>query len=1289
MPIWALTKLHLLVPPVVTFKNNYACTQGQKTSIGFNVFPNDIAVPLTIEGDTQPSSPGKYTLRVKGEANEYFMAFEKEYEIRVFSNRIYVSTDGDDNNDGASWASPMKSINKASELALRSTCVNEVWLKAGLYELDTTIFSLDGVSIYGGFNGTETELGQREYFDIDSSGTIENWEFKNQTILDGKGKFAVISQNIPLFTGTFWEGITIQNGINNYLSNKCVIRKCIFQKNRGLTIGGGVHLEKGAKLIDCLISENTTGGATSWKYFGGGGVFNTGSIINCTIIKNKTNLGGGIYNQGLVDNCIIKDNTANDAGGGVYNDGGIIINSIISDNNANNLGGGITSKSGIVINSIIQFNKAGNYGGGISIIKGEFINCNILENESILGGGVYFSQPNGFVKNSIVWGNKSNQVYGASESSLISCAVQGHYPGAIELDYLNDSPTGPRFAEPATGDFRLKEISPCINKGDNALLADSITIDFAGNPRVQHSTIDLGALESEHQGVPSFVIPQTGFCFDGAPKSLQVSVQPANIVYSVHYPNDELPVNKGIYNVKITSQASGVFQAHEADIPMYIFGERLYVATQEKGGSDKNDGLSWNKPLENIQKAIDLSAGSVCKPEIWVAAGVFTPPVPIIARNGVNIYGGFAGSETMLSEREKNDNDINGEIEPWEFLNETILDGGAQWDGDTISSNAGHPLLVQEKDFADTTVWNGITFQNGNSISGGGIVLLKKLRIESSAIKKCFAFNNGGGIYADDGQVLDCLITQNLSGSEGGGIYSPRNDLKVYKTKISKNSSYNNGGGVYNGTYENCTISENRITRLNNGAGGGGCGGIYNYCTIEKNDGSGVRRDSGSGIFSFTIVTVSGGGIAYGKLYNSIIRKNVAGGGGGLVESECYNCIVEGNIVHSHPSAASNSKLHNCIVRNNIGPSGTIFSHTYAFNSLVYNNQSGINIGQSTFINCTIVRNTTDKLTDLFGDKLINCIIWGNGTTTLNMQKDQHISHSAIQGGYHKENAGPGIINLSENNMGDANSPMFVRPSIGIGADTIGMANADWRLLPGSPLINVGCDSVVLAHNLLTDLDGNPRRINRVDLGAYEHAAEPSFITITDIDSTQAKVNWQNSFLLDTVLVFISKTYTQLPDLSQIDSCIVSQQFGNGTNLNGWYCVMIDSIGSVEVNNLEKGTTYSVAVYSNKENGAFTAPELASFTTLSPKDYTFSKELEIPSLRLYPNPTKGSLFIESSDDIIDISIYSSHGKLIERMDIGSSAGTMIELTRNNVIPGIYLVNVTTSKGSSTHKVVFE
>jgi hypothetical protein len=77
---------------------------------------------------------------------------------------------------------------------------------------------------------------------------------------------------------------------------------------------------------------------------------------------------------------------------------------------------------------------------------------------------------------------------------------------------------------------------------------------------------------------------------------------------------------------------------------------RCYV-NDDAGGA--NNGTSWTDAYTSLQSAFSDSCT-----EIWVAAGVYKPTTStdrnatFQLENGVSVYGGFAGTETLLSQRD-------------------------------------------------------------------------------------------------------------------------------------------------------------------------------------------------------------------------------------------------------------------------------------------------------------------------------------------------------------------------------------------------------------------------------------------------------------------------------------------------------------------------------------------------------------------------------------------------------------------------------------------------------------
>ncbi len=103
-----------------------------------------------------------------------------------------------------------------------------------------------------------------------------------------------------------------------------------------------------------------------------------------------------------------------------------------------------------------------------------------------------------------------------------------------------------------------------------------------------------------------------------------------------------------------------------------------------------NNGTSWTDAYTSLQSALDAAVSS---DEIWVAKGTYLPSVKVVGSDdrakafqmvdGVSIYGGFAGTESAVSERtDYGDGQTN----------ETILSG--DFKGDDEITGSGSTLVI-------------------------------------------------------------------------------------------------------------------------------------------------------------------------------------------------------------------------------------------------------------------------------------------------------------------------------------------------------------------------------------------------------------------------------------------------------------------------------------------------------------------------------------------------------------------------------------------------------------------
>lgn len=225
--------------------------------------------------------------------------------------------------------------------------------------------------------------------------------------------------------GTYYENLTLKKGVV-VKSTHGPEQTIIDGRNKDSVIKAP-HLDPTAVLDGFTITNGKA------QTFGGGGVFidRGGVTIQNNIIRgNDATEGGAIWMIGsfvesdpVIENNLIIDNHASFDGGAVY---------------ANN--SWALFRNNTVVNNSSSFSDRA---GGIHTVG-------------------YFSPTAGIV-NCIIWGNGIN--LGGTAAGTYSC-IQSSSSGTGNIS------TDPKFVDPANGDYRLQEGSPCIDTGDPASLRD-------------------------------------------------------------------------------------------------------------------------------------------------------------------------------------------------------------------------------------------------------------------------------------------------------------------------------------------------------------------------------------------------------------------------------------------------------------------------------------------------------------------------------------------------------------------------------------------------------------------------------------------------------------------------------------------------------------------------------------------------------------------------------------------------------------------------------------------------
>lgn len=270
------------------------------------------------------------------------------------------------------------------------------------------------------------------------------------------------------------------------------------------------------------------------------------------------------------------------------------------------------------------------------------------------------------------------------------------------------------------------------------------------------------------------------------------------------------------------------------------FSAIIYVNANASG---LNNGNTWANAYINLQSALSIA---FINDEIWVAAGTYTPTVTadrsisFVMKNGVDIYGGFAGTESSIQERniadhptylsgdigalgENNDNSFKV-VKIQNFTTSFIFDGFRVVSGyDSSSSGKGAGMYVFNNPGAAITINNTILYNNYAYHSGGGMIIDNS----NTTFNHCeflynSSFNYGGGaIYSANVSnsniyLYDCTFIGNNS-RQGPVINFDGDELVMERNFISSNTSSTSGNiinvsqGVLHFEINNSLIVGNRV----------------------------------------------------------------------------------------------------------------------------------------------------------------------------------------------------------------------------------------------------------------------------------------------------------------------------------------------------------------------------------------------------------------------------------------------------------------------------------------------
>ena len=968
-----------------------------------------------------------------------------EITVEQANALIYVNANATGTNNGTSWANAYTDLQDAIAV---SEATDQIWVAAGTYQPTartnrTASFVLpEGVRLYGGFAGTETNIQQRDVEanvtelsgDIGIQGdntdnsyvVVDLSEASNSSIIDG---FSITDANNDQNTNSIGGGILSRGGsatLANLIisdniagdgagiaanSSELQISNVVLSNNSVIRDGGGYYSRNGnSTLSDVTFIGNSAGDQGGAIYYNnsndtftniefssnraefGGAVFNRSRDLDLSgssfFNNSATENGGAIFNTSNgnpnLTNVNFVSNTATDDGGAIFNAGGspVITGAVFADNVANSSGGALYSSGDHTVANSLFTGNVSFFGGAIFSTDNSstVVNSTFSDNTGRNSGAIAFSGDRNdtpSIVNSIIYDNRafasSNQfVAGGTGLTISNSLIEGT---VNEEGNLN---VNPQFVAPESFDYRLSNGSPAIDAGNNqatVLAGEDAEIelgeDLAGNARIVGNRVDLGAYE--------------GAALEPVPTRPTIADQ-SNIVY-------------------VNLAATG-----------------------------ENDGSSWENAYSDLQAALqDAPFGT----QIWVAAGTYTPTqeadrrdLSFVLADGVQLYGGFVGDETNLSQR-----DVTA--------NPTILSGDIGTAGDN-TDNSSRVVLID--DTSSSSILDGFTIRDGNAdVAELGI--------------------DGAGISGERSQAIlrNLIITNNTADGLGGGMYVQDSLNQLTNVDFVSNTA-NSGGAMYNNT----------------------SGSILTDTTFEgnssENSGGAILNEASSiiideAVFTSNIAGGSGGAVFNAELSNSVINdvlfegNSALNSGGGAVFNFESSPVLTSVEFRSNSATATGGAIYNLGEETGTAVANGIFEgNTAEFGGAIYSS-----FGSTRGVNLTFANNTASLNGSAIytaGDEdtvstYTNTIVWNNTQSEdiesiFNDGTEAEISQSIVEGGYEP---GTDIIDAD---------PLFVDSEA-----------VDFRLAADSPAIDVGIAEPVF---LETDLAGFDRVIGEgVDLGAYEY----------------------------------------------------------------------------------------------------------------------------------------------------------------------------------------------------------
>ncbi len=757
----------------------------------------------------------------------------------AWATDYYVSTTGEDSNDGLTAETAFATIDKAVSTAASA---DTIYVAAGTYTT-TTQYGPNLAATMVGLGNTRNDVV------IESSGAYRTLRMASTAVVT----------NLTIIGNTLWK------------ADK----------------GGAVEMS-GGTIEDCVIKNGT---AYSKNNLAGGNIYmSAGLVSNCEIIGGSaTNRGGNVYlDGGTITNCTVKGGYSSRIGGNIFGYKGLVTHSSILNGKSEDDGGNLrlygsdvkiadsTIQDGTVVNAekkganvymdgstsltrchLIGGSNENSYNSSSVCVATETAvvedclieqsNCGgvllngtcYLYNTTIVKNkkyGIWAWNANKSLYNVVLYGNVddagANADYSGnlpSDSSVVLVAVtsggrfkEGDYSNGVVL--LSDTSS---FVDYENGDYRPVKGSALVDAGKADSRVGASTTDLDGNTRVVEQ-IDIGCYEyqSEEFSVSFSMAYEDN---DHAPCAVSFTAVPLNaegeVSYTYDFGDGSAPettteevyshtyATNGVYTVSLTAVNGAATASMTREQYIIVYGDIVWVnpsATPVKPYNTRETGVKTIDEALNVHAS--KGSGTICiAPARYTTSWQYGINKPYIVRGM-----GETPEEVVISNTATaKSGDTYRRV--FEITSADARIENLTMEGGQVYNNRGGNLRMTAGVVSNCVIRGGLATTTSSGSGSGGAVEIAG----TAFLTHCVVTNNtlvgaaSSDLYRGGAGVYFCQSSKNIKMSNclvAFNTYKPGTDSSTGEAVVKTGSAGLQFGGSNEGTViENCSVVSNVV----------------------------------------------------------------------------------------------------------------------------------------------------------------------------------------------------------------------------------------------------------------------------------------------------------------------------------------------------------------------------------------------------------------------------------------------------------------------------------------------